>query len=284
MAFIYRITNLVNGKKYVGETALKDPLKRWKSHLHSIREGRGCPLLKKAVEKHGVENFKFEVICECSHEERYDKEKEFIASENSLVPHGYNVLKGGPCGGFVGKKHSEETIAKMSEATKRIMGEMSAERKKEIYSSEKRKRTGFKMSESAKRKLSEQRKGQKSSDETKKKVSEGLKKYHTSSETREQAEETRRKMSEAAKKRKERGLTLEYTDQMKKKHSDIMSRVRGIQVDKFTREGVFVESYTTLQKAAEDNKTTSKQIKKVMAGSAEFAGGFTWKQPANPAV
>ncbi len=133
MAFIYRITNLINGKKYIGETALKDPSKRWQSHLHAIREGRGCPLLRKAVEKYGADNFKFEVICECKHEERYEKEKEWIASENSITPNGYNVLKGGAGGGFVGKKHSEETIAKMREATISQFSKMSKERKIEIY-------------------------------------------------------------------------------------------------------------------------------------------------------
>ena len=278
MAFIYRITNLVNGKKYIGETALKDPLKRWQSHLHSIREGRGCPLLRKAIEKHGVENFKFEVICECTHEERYEKEKEFIATENSIAPNGYNVLKGGPGGGFVGKKHTEETIAKMREATRKMMSEMSDEKRKEMYSKRKVVRTGFKMSESAKKKLSEYRTGMKLSEETKQKVSNSLKTYHTSSETETRAKETRRKISEAAKKRMENGETFKYTEEMKKKHSGVMTAVRGVKVDQYSLDGIYMKTYPSLKIAAEENGCCSNVISKVLSGNKKTAGGFIWKR------
>lgn len=77
------------------------------------------------MEKYGKDNFKFEVICEYSLEERYDKEKEFIVLENSLAPNGYNATEGGAGGGFIGKKHSEETIIKMRDSIKKVYREMS---------------------------------------------------------------------------------------------------------------------------------------------------------------
>jgi len=278
MAFIYRITNLINGKKYIGETALKDPLKRWQSHLHAIREGRGCPLLRKAVEKYGAENFKFEIVCECKYEERYEKEKELIASENSITPNGYNVLKGGAGGGFVGKKHSEETIAKMREATRKMMSEMSEEKRKEMYSKIKVARSGFKMSESAKTKLSEQRKGSKLSEVTKKKVSEALKLYHNSEEAKLKSEATRKKMSEAAKKRVENGTVVKYTEEMKKTHSDKMTKVRGIKVDQYTIDGEFIQSFASGKDAAVAAGVKAAAIYKALSGKCKTSGGFIWKR------
>ena len=120
MGFIYRITNRINGKKYIGETTKKDPIKRWEGHLHAIGQGKGCPLLQRAVLVHGKENFTFEVIAECDDKDRYELEKSYIKSEYSLAPNGYNVLEGGPGGGFVGKKHSDETREKMRQATLKI--------------------------------------------------------------------------------------------------------------------------------------------------------------------
>ena len=58
-AYIYKITNKINGKLYIGETKEKNPQKRWKGHIYSIREGRGCPLLRSAFQKYGEENFTF---------------------------------------------------------------------------------------------------------------------------------------------------------------------------------------------------------------------------------
>lgn len=55
---VYKITNLVNGKVYVGQTirSLED---KWKQHL-TLRNG--CPKLIAAIKSYGVENFKIELI------------------------------------------------------------------------------------------------------------------------------------------------------------------------------------------------------------------------------
>jgi hypothetical protein len=245
--------------------------------MQSVK-GVGCPLLRKAVEKHGVDNFKFEIICECTQEERYIKETEYIASENSLVPNGYNVLEGGPGGGFVGKKHTPETIAKMREATRKMMSEMSDEKRKEMYSKIKGARNGFKMSESAKKKLSEQRKGRKLSEETKQKVRKSLVSYHTSLETKSKSEETRRKISEAAKKRVENGTTTKYTEEMKHKHSEVMTSVRGVAIDQYSLDGKFIKSFPSIKQAAEEaGMLPATLCKAINRGSAQ-SGGYKWKK------
>ena len=118
MGFIYKITNLITNKCYIGETTKADPEKRWMQHKNTIKRGIGCPALQSAVIKHGIDNFKFEILLICFDEDRYKYEIEYIKKYNTLVPNGYNILEGGPGGGFKGKKHSEETRKRMSKNMK----------------------------------------------------------------------------------------------------------------------------------------------------------------------
>lgn len=89
--YLYRITNLINGKKYIGIT--NNYKKRWSNH-------KCCSdpemVIARAIKKYGVENFQFEVLEEgLTLQEASDKEILTIKKENSLVPNGYNVAKGG---------------------------------------------------------------------------------------------------------------------------------------------------------------------------------------------
>jgi len=117
-AHIYKITNTVSGKCYVGETTCKDPEERWRRHKETIKRGKGCPALRDAVNKYGVDKFTFEVIRECSLEERFDIERDLIKEYNSQVPNGYNILLGGGEGRPTGLKHKPESIEKIKTALK----------------------------------------------------------------------------------------------------------------------------------------------------------------------
>jgi hypothetical protein len=45
---------------------------------------------------HGIENFKFEIVCSCDTlDELNKKEIEIISTNNSYCPNGYNIMKGG---------------------------------------------------------------------------------------------------------------------------------------------------------------------------------------------
>jgi group I intron endonuclease len=118
MGFIYKITNTINGKCYIGETTKSDPEKRWYQHKNTIKRGVGCPALQNSVVKHGIDNFKFEILIICFDEDRYKYEIEYIKKYNTLIPNGYNILEGGPGGSFKGKKHSEETKQLLSKNNK----------------------------------------------------------------------------------------------------------------------------------------------------------------------
>lgn len=57
MGTIYKITNLINGKCYIGQTIQKVN-RRWKDHKSS----KNGMIINKAIRKYGKENFSFEVL------------------------------------------------------------------------------------------------------------------------------------------------------------------------------------------------------------------------------
>ena len=92
MAHIYKITNILNDKGYVGRTE-KDPQERFKGHLYAARTG-GPMVISRAIRKYGVENFKFEVLEECSIEDQYIRESQLIEKYDTFH-NGYNSSLGG---------------------------------------------------------------------------------------------------------------------------------------------------------------------------------------------
>ena len=112
--FIYKITNNLNGKIYIGQTS--NPTRRFQEHqargYNSIREGN--KILYKAFDKYGIGNFTFEIIEEV--ENYNEREKYWIQYYNSQIPNGYNMTPGGdepPI--FHGENHhlcthSQETV------------------------------------------------------------------------------------------------------------------------------------------------------------------------------
>lgn len=112
---IYRITNLINNKIYIGFTS-KEPEKRYDQHFRDAkRNSKNVLLVQKAISKYGLENFNFEVIYQ-SHDMSHCLEMEsfFIKTYSSNVNlHGYNVHPGGTANSYR-VKQSEETKRKAS--------------------------------------------------------------------------------------------------------------------------------------------------------------------------
>lgn len=104
--YLYKITNLVNNKLYIGVT--KDPAARKKAHF-SNRAGINSRLVNKAFTKYGKNNLTFAVICVGSKDYIYDLEIQAIKLYNSDATdgHGYNICSGGLKGdsGNLGRKH-----------------------------------------------------------------------------------------------------------------------------------------------------------------------------------
>ena len=94
MSYIYKITNLVNGKEYIGQTSLSIQ-ERFKQHIHDANKGyyNHRPLYN-AFNKYGIENFIVEELEECNTEEVNQKEIEYI-NKFDTYSNGYNATLGG---------------------------------------------------------------------------------------------------------------------------------------------------------------------------------------------
>jgi len=92
---IYKATNKVNGKVYIGKTV--EPLKiRMNNHKSDALSGRRDTKFCRAIRKYGWDSFGWEVIDDTAktHEELLDKEVYYIAMF-SAIKKGYNLTEGG---------------------------------------------------------------------------------------------------------------------------------------------------------------------------------------------
>ena len=170
MGSIYKITNIVNGKSYIGQTYRDVETRVFKEHLRG--HPSNCRLLSNAVKKHGANNFTYEILHDGIIPDFLDDlEREAIEKFNTIAPHGYNLTTGG-----AGGSRSEETRRKISETLK-----------------------GKTFSEETRRKLSEAAQGRKLSKETRRKLSEANTGENHPNYGKPHSEETRRKISEGNK-------------------------------------------------------------------------------------
>ena len=143
---IYKYTNKINGKIYIGQTT--DEKRRRESHKYSKADDH----FHRAIRKNGWDNFEYEVVFETisSDKDRLKylldtMEKYFIKKYDSYGKGGYNCTLGG--GGSLGYIASEQTKKKLSEINR-----------------------GKILSEKTRKKMSESRKGRKISEENLRKL------------------------------------------------------------------------------------------------------------------
>lgn len=89
MGFIYKITNTINQKSYIGQT-IKTLEKRFSQHQHNYDKPYFSQVvLYKAFKKYGIENFTFEEVEEVPDNQLDEKEKYWIKFYDSYN-NGYN--------------------------------------------------------------------------------------------------------------------------------------------------------------------------------------------------
>lgn len=187
MGFIYKITNRVNGKIYIGQT-MKTVEGRFSEHIRTAKNKgtKNVYALHHAIRKHGADAFTVETLGEYPEDRLDEMEIYYIAKYNSFKPNGYNITEGG-CG-TRGYKHTEETRKFLTQNLYKRWNNMTPEEYEEACRKRSEALKGLPKSKEHRQKMSEiasQRTGEKNA---------FYGKTHT--------EETRRKIGEASKGRK----------------------------------------------------------------------------------
>ncbi len=127
---VYALTS-PSGKQYVGQTT-KTIKHRIRKH-NTLAEGNfQNSAIANAIRKYGINSFTILEIAQATSQEELDSlETRYISSLRTSAPHGYNLLPGGRGRSGthqdtrkklrkarIGRKHSPETIRKISEANK----------------------------------------------------------------------------------------------------------------------------------------------------------------------
>lgn len=171
---IYKITNLINGKVYIGQSL--DIHTRWNTHKNKNTWGKNQAIYK-AFKKYGIENFEFSIIELCDEKELNEKEIFYIELYDSFNK-GYNMTLGGKS--VCGYQHTEETKKKLSENRKgkytginnpRYGIKHTEESKKKMSIHSKGKNKNIPRSEEVKQKISKTKMNHKHTEETKNKIS-----------------------------------------------------------------------------------------------------------------
>jgi group I intron endonuclease len=209
-----------NGKAYIGQT--NNYQARTNRHKWTNNQ---CRAFANAINKYGWDSFTHHILIdELSLQEANDWESFYIFIYNTLSPNGYNLRSGGnnstPCEETKrilsernkGKKHSDESKAKMSLSQKNRLPATEETRKKiSLANTGNKKKVTHKLTDSHKAKIGMAHKGKILSEATKEK----LRVYHTG---KRHSEESKKKMSEASKGRKP-NLGIKPSDETKEKMS-----------------------------------------------------------------
>jgi len=173
---IYKATNRINKKCYVGQT-ISTLSKRRSKHIYTANR-IATTYFHKALIFNGVDNFDWEILDECEDIDTLNNLEIYYIKEYNSFGDGYNLNEGG--GSSYGFKHSLETKKILSEQRKGKIGKKHTEEHKKYISEVMKNQNKFfgednhfygkKHTDDAKRKMSEKRKGKKLTDEHKKKI------------------------------------------------------------------------------------------------------------------
>lgn len=184
--YIYKITNLINNKQYVGKHSTDD--------LDDGYMGSGI-VIRKAIQKYGIENFNKEYLAFCDTEEKLNWFERFYIKKYKTFETGYNLTAGGD--GSLGRTCSDETKKKMSDAA--VGRVLSEEWKKNISLSKIGKPIGVGhiVDEETRKKIGAANRGKIRSEEFKKRMSDSRQGENAPMYGKHHSDETKKKIAES---------------------------------------------------------------------------------------
>ncbi len=151
---IYKITNVLNGKNYVGQTRSHrlnhgkyrpfGCLGRFKDHIseaNSTKKNQSI-FLNYALLKYGIDAFICEKIATCDISELDELEKQYIVKYDSKFPNGYNLTDGGRgftdiSGNYIWRTISNEKRIRKPQSRSDHTRDLISERLKSYYNNNK---------------------------------------------------------------------------------------------------------------------------------------------------
>lgn len=115
---IYKITNIINNKVYIGQTSQKRPSNRINRHftdaLNNILDTKFC----RAIRKYGRDNFKWEIIDSAKTKNELNKKEKFWIKYYDSIQNGYNMVEGGI--GFIGNSYGGKSKEELNRIKEKI--------------------------------------------------------------------------------------------------------------------------------------------------------------------
>lgn len=270
---IYKITNIANGKVYIGQTK-HSVEQRWKRHLYDCNHEKNNKFYN-AIKKYGSDKFCVEVLEDNIKDEICLSERErYWIKRYDSVRSGYNSTSGGEVSpmeyGFVrdkvskalkGRKFSEQHKANLSLALRGRKGVPHTEAYKEKMS---KFMCGRIVAEETKEKLRSANVGKKQSKQTIQKRSRSM---------------TGKKFSEAHKANLSKALigrTVNYSGKDNARSKPVQ------QIDTSSNSVINTFESTGLAEIAMGKKRTDGLISKVCNGKRKTAYGYKWAYTALP--
>lgn len=117
MYHIYKITNLVNNKMYIGQSA-RGVAERFNRHICDAMNGKLDTHFARAIRKYGPENFTVDVIDTVDNQEELNQQEQYWIRAYDSIRHGYNetdaIYKSG------GNTYMSKTESEMNDIRDRI--------------------------------------------------------------------------------------------------------------------------------------------------------------------
>lgn len=247
---VYRHTNRTDGKVYIGITY--DISRRWRGRGIAYKSN---PHFWQAIQKYGWDNFNHEVLFSGLSQEKACEEEIRLIAEHQATDRekGYNhsaggenplVWQRGEKHPMYGKKHSEETRAKLSAS----------------HSGEKHRCYGKHLPEITRQRIGDANRGRK--------LPEWQKEFLREINTGKKASlETRQKMSHSR-------MGHACSEETRQRIRDTKESKPIVQMSK---EGDFIYLWPSVTAAAQASGLDRSQIRKCCKGELKSSGGFVWK-------